>query len=258
MKRRLRAAWRLICIAVHVLHGVGVVLLRFPALSASARRERIGWWAAKLLHVAGVELEVGGSPRPGGVLLVANHVSWLDIAAIHALCPRARFVSKADVKRWPVLGRLVDAADTLYLERERRSDAMRVMHRIGEALIAGDAVAVFPEGTTGDGQALLPFHANLLQAAIATATPVQPIALRFSDASHVVSPAVAFVGDTTLLQSLWTVVSAEGLSVHVRFLSPMGSEHAERRALAARARHEIDLVLAQVNAAVPSTLACHE
>lgn len=254
---KLRAAGRLLRIALHVLHGVAVVLLRFPTLDSGARRQRIRWWAAKLLRVAGVALEGTGTPRPGGVLLLANHVSWLDIAAIHALCPRARFVSKADVKRWPVLNRLVDAADTLYLERERRRDAMRVMHHIGEALASGDAVAVFPEGTTGEGRSLLPFHANLLQAAIATATPVQPVALRFSDATQAVSPAVAFVGDTTLLQSLWRVVCARGLRVQVQFLPSLGSEHAERRALAARARGEIAAALGAPDNPAP-TLAAHE
>lgn len=241
--KQLRAAWRLLRIALHVLHGVAMVLLRLPSLDAAGRRERIRWWAAKLLRVTGVALDGAGTPRPGGTLLVANHVSWLDIVAIHALCPRARFVSKADVKAWPVLNRLVDAAGTLYLERERRRDAMRVMHHIGEALVAGDMVAVFPEGTTGAGHELLPFHANLLQAAIATGTPLQPLALRFSDAAHAVSPAVAFVGDTTLLQSLWWVVCAEGLRVRVRFLPPIGSEHADRRALAERLRGEIAAAL---------------
>ncbi len=239
MRYALRGAWRLLRIAVHVLHGVAVVLLRFPSLDAAGRHTRIRWWAAGLLRAAGVALDGSGTPRPGGTLLVANHVSWLDIVAIHALCPRARFVSKADVKAWPVLNRLVDAADTLYIERERRRDAMRVMHHIGEALVAGDMVAVFPEGTTGAGHELLPFHANLLQAAIATGTPLQPVALRFSDAAHAVSPAVAFVGDTTLLQSLWWVACAEGLRVRVAFLPPIGSEHADRRALAERVRGEI-------------------
>ena len=241
--RSWRGAWRLLRIALHVLHGVAVVLLRFPSLDAAARHARIRGWAAELLRVTGVALEAEGAPRPGGVLLVANHVSWLDIVAIHALCPRARFVSKADVKAWPVLNRLVDAADSLYLERERRRDAMRVMHHIGEALAAGDAVAVFPEGTTGTGHELLPFHANLLQAAIATGTPVQPVALRFSDAVHAVSPAVAYVGDTTLLQSLWWVVCAEGLRVRVRFLDLQSSAHADRRALAERLRTQIAAAL---------------
>jgi 1-acyl-sn-glycerol-3-phosphate acyltransferase len=243
--RRLRAAWRLVRIALHVLHGVAIVLLRFGTLDVAARRSRVRWWAAKMLRVAGVGHEVHGASRPGGVLLVANHVSWLDIVAIHAACPQARFVSKADVKAWPVLNRLVDAADSLYIERERRRDAMRVVHHMGEALAAGDTVAVFPEGTTGDGHALLPFHANLLQAAIATTTPVQPVALRFSDAVHAVSPAVAYVGDTTLLQSLWWVACAEGLRVRVDFLDAQTTAHADRRALAERLRGQIAAALGE-------------
>lgn len=247
--RRLRAVWRLLRIGVHLLHGVAVVVFRFGMLDVTGRRERIQRWATKLLRVAGVSLESSGRPRPGGVLLVINHISWLDIVVIHALCPQARFVSKADVKHWPVISRLVDAADTLYLERERRRDAMRVVHHMGEALVAGDVVAVFPEGTTGEGHELLPFHANLLQAAIATSTPVQAVALRFSDACDSVSPAVAYVGDTSLIQSLWWVACAEGLRAHVRFLPPQGSAHLERRALAALLREEIAQALAELPAA---------
>ncbi len=239
----MRGAWRLLRVALHVLHGVAIVLTRFDSLPLDARRERVRWWAAKMLRVAGVAHTATGTPQTGGVLLVINHVSWLDIVAIHAACPQARFVSKADVKRWPVLNRLVDAAGTLYLERERRRDAMRVVHHMGEALVAGDTVAVFPEGTTGAGHALLPFHANLLQAAIATATPVQAVALRFSDASDAVSAAVAYVGDTTLMQSLWWVACAEGLNVRVQFLDAQATQQADRRALAQHLREQIEVAL---------------
>jgi len=244
--RHLRAVWRLSQVGLHVLHGVAIVFWRFRVLDAVQRRQRIQWWSAKMLRVAGVSLECVGLPRPAGVLLVINHISWLDILVIHAVCPQARFVSKADVKHWPVLGRLVDAADTLYLERERRRDAMRVVHHMSEALAAADTVAVFPEGTTGEGRDLLPFHANLLQAAIATSTPVQAVALRFSDARHAISQAVAYVGDTSLLQSLWWIASAEGLRARAEFLIPQGSAHADRRALAARLREDIAQALAEL------------
>ncbi len=242
MTRRLRGAWRLLRVLLHVLHGVGIVLLRFP-LPEPVRLARVRWWAAKMLRVAGVRVEVTGAPREGGTLLAGNHVSWLDIVAIHAVAPQARFVSKADVRHWPLLNRLVDAAGTLYLERERRRDAMRVVHHMGEALAAGDMVAVFPEGTTGEGPAPLPFHANLLQAAIATATPVQPVALRFSDASDGFSKAVVYVGDTTLVQSLWRVACAQDLRVHLRFLEPLCSASAERRLLAEQLRGRIEAAL---------------
>ena len=110
---------------------------------------------------------------------------------------------------------------------------------MAEALRAGETVAVFPEGTTGEGPELLPFHANLLQAAIATATPIQPAVLRFADASHRFSTAVTFVGETTLLQSLWRVASARGLVVHVDLLLSQASAHADRRALAETLRSQM-------------------
>jgi 1-acyl-sn-glycerol-3-phosphate acyltransferase len=241
--RRLRAIWRLLRIAAHVLHGVAITLLRFPSYDTPRRHAKVAWWAAKMLRVAGCGVERVGAPAAGGVLLVANHISWLDIVAVHAVCPQARFVSKADVKHWPVLSRLVDAAGTLYLERERRRDAMRVVHHIGEALQAGDMVAVFPEGTTGTGTELLPFHANLLQAAISTGTPMQPVALRYADAQGAISAAVVYVGDTTLVESLWRVACAEGLRVRVRFLEPTPASGGERRELAAQLRECIGAAL---------------
>ena len=230
--RSLRAVWRLSRTVLHVLHGMLIVALRWPSLDAAARHRRIAWWAGKLLQVLGIRIDAQGSFRPGASLLVANHVSWLDILAVHAVCPQARFVSKADVKHWPLLGWLVASAGTLFIERERKRDALRVVHQMAEALRAGDTVAVFPEGTTGTGHALLPFHANLLQAAIATGTPVQPVALRYSEPGQAVSTAAGWVGETTLVQSLWRVASAQGLVVLVMALPPLASAHADRRALA--------------------------
>ena len=243
MLRSLRACWRLARVVVHVLHGLAIVWWRFGALDAAGRRERVMGWSRALLDHLGITLVVRGTPRPGAKLFVANHISWLDIVAINATAP-ARFVSKAEVRRWPVLHRLVSAADTLYLEREKRRDALRVVHQVAEALQAGDTVAVFPEGTTGTGHELLPFHANILQAAIATEIPVQPIALRYSDRSDAISAAVAYVGDTTLVRSLWWVACANELRVTVTLVEAQGTRHLDRRALAQRVRGLIEEALA--------------
>ena len=239
MTSRLRAAGRLLRCVLHGVHGVLIVLLRFGSMPVAERRLRVQWWATKTLRLMGITLRVEGAPVAGAVLLVANHISWLDIMAVHAVCPHARFVSKADVKSWPLMRHLVDAGDTLYLERERKRDALRVVHAMAEALSAGDTVAIFPEGTTSDGQALLPFHANLLQAAIATGTPVQPVAIRFSDSTHAVSRAVEFVGATTLAQSLWRVASGDELVVRVALLPPRETALVDRRALAEQLRGDI-------------------
>jgi len=219
----------------HVLHGMAV-MARFPQLDAAGRHERIRWWSAGLLRAVGMTLQVQGASRPGATLLVANHVSWIDIAAIHAAAPHARFVSKADVLRWPLLGWLIRGAGTLFIERERKRDAMRVVHAMAAALQAGDTLAVFPEGTTGAGPELLPFHANLLQAAVATGTPIQPVVLRYADRGAAFSDAVLFLGETTLLQSIWRVVCGRGLCVHIEILPSVGTRHADRRALAAHLR----------------------
>jgi 1-acyl-sn-glycerol-3-phosphate acyltransferase len=232
------ATWRFLRAVVHVLHGM-LVMRRFPALDAAVRHERIRWWSAGVLQAVGMRLVITGTPQPGATLVAANHVSWLDIAAIHAAIPHARFVSKADVLRWPLLGWLIRNAGTLFIARERKRDAVRVVHVMAEALAAGDTVAIFPEGTTGEGRALLPFHANLLQAAVATGTPVQPVVLRFADTQGDYSPAVVYIGDTSLLQSIWRVVSARGLCAHVELLPALGTRQADRRALADELRETI-------------------
>jgi len=137
--------WRLIRVAMHVLHGMAIVALRFGSLDTAQRQQRIGWWSRGLLRAIGVHLVVDGDFRAGANLLVANHVSWLDIAAVHAVCPRARFVSKSDVRHWPLLGWLIGAVGTLFIERERKRDALRVVHQVADALKSGQTVAVFPE-----------------------------------------------------------------------------------------------------------------
>lgn len=251
--RSLIALARLGRALLHLLHGVAVVALRFRALDAAGRHARIAWWSRGLLRAMGVELDARGTFRAGANLLVVNHVSWLDIAAVHAVCPRARFVSKADVRRWPLLGRLIAAVGTLFIERERKRDALRVVHQMADAMQRGDVVAVFPEGTTGDGRALLPFHANLLQAAIAAEVPVQPVALRYREGGLDWSPSVCWLGATTLLGSVWAIARARGIRVEVVALTARGSAHADRRALAQTLRRDIEQVLCAPSGATAAT-----
>lgn len=236
--------WRLARVFLHVLRALLIVGLRFPRLRPAERHAHVGAWSRRLLELLGVRLEAVGQGRPGAKLLIANHVSWLDIAAMHAVLPEARFVSKGDVKRWPVVGWLVTGVGTLFIERASKRDALRVVHRTAEALESGDTVAVFPEGTTGAGPELLPFHANLLQAAVATALPIQPVMLRWHEPGERFSSAARFIGDTTLTQSLWRIASARGLAVRVQVLPAVETAHADRRLLAEHLREQLAEALA--------------
>ncbi|MEP7057818.1 MAG: lysophospholipid acyltransferase family protein, partial [Caldimonas sp.] len=190
------------------------------------------------LRLLDVRLDVSGVLPPKPVLLVANHVSWLDIVVIHSI-EAVRFVSKADVQRWPVVGNLVAEAGTLFIERNNLRDTLRVMHDVAQMLREGASVALFPEGTTGGGRTLLPFHAGLMQAAVAARVPAQPVALRFSDRHASFSAAAAYMGATSLVASLWRIACADGLVAHVTLLPPLEAARQDRRALAAAARASI-------------------
>lgn len=237
-----RALWRLGAALWQAVSGALICALWFPFITPAQRMGHVGRWSARMLRALGIRLEARGTVHPGPVLIVANHVSWVDILAVNALHP-ARFVSKADVRHWPFIGYLVASGGTLFIERERKRDAMRVVHQIAAALRSGDIVAVFPEGTTSDGHDVLPFHANLLQAAIATEAPVQPVVLRYRDARSAVSQAASYVGDTSLAASLWSTVTADALVAEVIVENAQGTRHADRRALA---EHLRDLIVGRL------------
>ena len=240
------ACWRVWRVFTHLLWGLVHILLRFPSLSQERRDVRVQVWAANMLARLGVALDIVGTPPAiGPMLLVANHISWLDIVVLHA-ARHCRFVSKSDVKHWPLVGTLATGAGTLYIERESRRDAMRVVHHMGQALKDGDILAIFPEGTTGDGKALLPFHANLIQAAISAHAPVQPVALQFVDGrTGAPSQAMSYIGDESLLGSLWRTLCARQLRAVVRYGVPQLADGRDRRtwardlhaAIAAMQRH---------------------
>jgi 1-acyl-sn-glycerol-3-phosphate acyltransferase len=238
--RSLLAIGKLARVALHLLHGLLVVYVIFPKLTQPQRNKRIEVWAGALLAKLAIKLIVNGRPpKTGPMLLVSNHISWLDILVIHA-AGHCRFVSKADIKHWPVLGTLTTSAGTLYIERESRRDAMRVVHHMSEALVDGDIVAVFPEGTTGNGVDMLPFHANLLQAAIAVDAPIQPIALSFKDTvTGQISQAASFVGDETLLGSLWNTLKSCNLAAVATYGVPQWANGRDRRTWAADLSTEI-------------------
>ena len=235
----LRAIWRILAVVGMVLRGLWLAGVVMPRLAAAGRHAIVQRWSVRMLRCLGVEVRVAGSAHPGAVLMVANHVSWLDIPALHASAPQARFVSKSNIAHWPLLGRLARAGGTLFIERERKRDALRVVHEVADALRQANAVAVIPEGTTGTGVGVLPFHANLLQAAITTATVVQPIVLRYSEPGHPISIAAQYTGTTTLIESLVKVCRARGLVVDVRFLAAEPVGQIDRRALAEQLRERI-------------------
>ena len=225
--RQLLALWKILRGLWHVLMGIWTLLVKSPKWSPEQREMRVQAWALQLLALWGIHLRVLGQPVASGpALIVSNHISWLDILVIHA-ARYCRFVSKSDIRGWPLVGTLATGAGTLYIERSRRKDALRMVGDMAQAMKDGDVLAVFPEGTTSDGLSLLPFHANLIQSAIEAQAPVQPMSLQFVDAlTGELTLAPCYIGDDTLLASVWRTLTAPPIEAVVHF-GPL--QHADGR-----------------------------
>jgi 1-acyl-sn-glycerol-3-phosphate acyltransferase len=155
----------------------------------------------------------------------------LDIFALNSAIPM-RFVAKSEIRRWPFIGWLSAKTGTLFIERGRRSDTARVNRLIAEAMLEGDVVAVFPEGTTSDGTQILRFHSSLLQPALIADAVVQPVALRFTHGDGSLCTEAAFDGDKTLWQSLLQISALRKIAVQLHFLPLLSGDVPHRRALA--------------------------
>ncbi|MBX3662854.1 MAG: 1-acyl-sn-glycerol-3-phosphate acyltransferase [Burkholderiales bacterium] len=232
---------RLARTALHLLHGLWTVAAHFPFYSLPRRRAAVRGWSARLLRILGVQLHaVGDAPDGDGgpVMLVANHVSWLDIFVINAVLP-VRFVAKSEIRSWPAIGWLSAKTGTLFIERARRGDAARISREIADAMTRGDVVAVFPEGTTTDGSQVLRFHGALLQPALIAGASVHPVALRFERGDGSLCAEAAYDGDKSLLQSVLAIVAQPDLHARLWFLPALPPDAAHRRELAAAARQLI-------------------
>ena len=240
--------WRLGRVGVHLLYGCAQILLFFGRASRTQRQAIIGRWSRQLLHICGMRLTVlpqdMAVDSTCGRMLVANHISWLDIFAINAVVPM-RFVAKEDILGWPLIGWLVARADTVFIRRSCRASALAVADTVAQVLREGDRVAVFPEGTTTDGASIKPFKSSLFQAAVNAQATVQPLALRYPLPQGGRNPASAYYDDITLWQSLCAVLQQPQSQVEVHFLNPINTHGLNRQQVCQQAQMQIADFLAQ-------------
>ncbi len=221
-------------VAVHILVGSLTVLALFPRLDRPARTRRVKRWSMKLLAILNVEVVVKGDPEAAhraGALLVANHVSWMDIYVLFSVV-RTRFVSKAEVRGWPLIGRLAEAAGTLFLTREKKADAMRINLMMASHLREGDCLTFFPEGTTSDGSGLMPFFPSLFQPAVDAEAHVWPVRISYLTPDGERCRDAAYYGGMSLGESLLKIARLRAVRVEVSFLPPIPSKGLRRRELA--------------------------
>jgi 1-acyl-sn-glycerol-3-phosphate acyltransferase len=249
LRARLRLPLRLVRVLAHLLLGLGICALVFPWLGRERRLIRIRRWSQQLLRIFGVRAELAGAgdavSAMGAVsgLWVANHVSWIDIFVINALYP-SRFVAKSEVRRWPLVGPLCAWAGTIFIQRANPRDLRQTMAVMVAALRDGERVVVFPEGTSAAQGGLLPFRANLFEAAIEAGVPVQPVAIRYLDDAGRFHGAVEYIGTTSLIESMVAMLSGGPIHARLAILPAIDAGDADRRTLAQHAHRAVADALA--------------
>lgn len=237
--RSITPLWRSLRVAEHLCTGaaiaLGIAIGRYGGLRLGWVPHVVRWWHERLCRALGVQIEVSGEIAPNS-LLVANHVSWLDVPVMGSEA-RIDFLSKAEVRSWPLIGWMAGIVGTMFIARGAGQTGALVRH-MGEHVRRGRHLAIFPEGTTTDGSRLQRFHPRLLAAAQIDGVVVQPVALRYGTnaAPDSVAP---FIGSDALLPHLWRLARHPGLRVKIHFLPPLDGSALSRGDISEYCRHAI-------------------
>lgn len=227
-------------LVVHLLYGTLLAIV-YPHLNQTRQSRTLKNWSRQLLDILNIGIQIEGQQPArgeGGCLIVANHVSWLDIFVLNAIHP-SRFIAKSEVRAWPIIGWLCRRSGTIFIERAMRQSASAINQHVSLLLKQGACIGLFPEGTTTDGAQVGHFHSALIQPAIDAGIRLCPIALRYQNKEEDMEAAAAFTGDTTLAQSIWQILCCPQLNALVVFTPPLQTANENRRVLARTAQAAI-------------------
>ncbi|MCV4266781.1 lysophospholipid acyltransferase family protein [Pseudomonas capsici] len=242
MRSHARVARVLLVIAAGlIIAGAFAVLERLKVGSSMERRQRwTRWFMARLTNALPFRVTVSGVLPTQPMLWVSNHVSWTDIPLLGMLAPLS-FLSKAEVRTWPVAGWLALKAGTLFIRRGS-GDSRLIQRQMCSHLQHGTPLVIFPEGTTTDGRGLRTFHGRLLSSAIEAGVALQPVAIAYSR-DGMPDPIAPFIGDDDLLSHLRRLFANDRGEVHIHLLQPIPTAGQERAALAFQAQQAVQVAL---------------
>ena len=237
-------ALKLFRLALQFARGTCVVALRFPRLGPTQKQQAIQRWAQQVLAVLEIEVQTNTlPPQDFAGLVVSNHLSWLDVLVLQSLMPAA-FVAKNEVRRWPLVGYMAAACATIFVDRASARSAHAMVDRSAAAMAQGQAIVVFPEGTSSDGTGLGRFHPNIFESAIRAKAPVQLLTLKYLDRSTgAVDTAAHFTGDMTLLESLQRVMASSRIRAQVHIGECLSAQGHSRKTLAQQAHARMHTLL---------------
>jgi len=204
-----------------IVEAAIVSRLFFFLLSANWKKIYIQKWSNKVLESFGVTIDLVNPENlsiQGGFSLVSNHISWIDIQVLESII-HCRFISTSEVFSWPLIGKMAEAAGSLFIDLHNpRTGTKKIVDQMVPLLRVGEAICFFPEATSTDGAEILPFKANLFQSSILADTPVVPVAIRYLDKYNQVSSAPGFFGDMTLIECMKNIFEHAPLIAEVTVL----------------------------------------
>lgn len=243
MKALINLTWRLPLFVLHILSGLLQELGYFLVYGKNwhetlTGRDAIQVWMKRLASILGLKVSVSGTPTIyHNTLLVANHVSWLDIIALSSLRSIV-FMAKSDVKRWPVFGTLTAVSGTLFIDRGNKKALQGAINALSVPLRQGRTVAIFPEGTTTDGASVQPFFSGLFNAAISSESYLQPVAIcyRRNNQRDSIAP---YTLEDTFISHILTILKQDSTHVNLDFLPKIRTQPYSRNELATISREKI-------------------
>ena len=236
-----RGILRVLHLVAHIFKGLFISYTKLHGTQShdltDAQHQIIQNWLHRSAEIIGIDIQVHGDPAPSPAFIVANHISWLDILIISSVLP-VSFLSKAEIRNWPVIGTLAAKAGTLFIHRGSKNGAAEAIDLMQTKLKAGHSVASFPEAKTTHGTEVHIFHPRLFAAAIETETYVQPVALRYphENSTH---PHVPYVDEPNLIKHAFQIMCAKTTSAEVTLCAPISSEGKMRKQLSQSARKAI-------------------
>ena len=232
---------RFALVGILILIILAAIFLCFPFMS----KEHCGRWIRRIAGwipaALGMKLTVKGrvpdepaftsgvTPDGCGYMVCSNHISFVDIFVLDAVLP-CRFVAKKEIASWPVFGAIAKGVDTLFIDRSRKRAVLEIAELMAESIEQGRNVLFFPEGTTGQGEKLLPFYANLFQAAAQSQALILPVTIRYT-CRGAVSTIPSYAGKISLFTVLKRIVFTPDLGVEVTVLDPVDSKGKDRQQL---------------------------
>jgi len=235
----IRVIWRGGLLTFHL--SLGIFLTPFVTRQDEQGYWRVNhriasWWHGRVARILGIRITTSGSPPQSPAMVVANHISWLDVILLGHLLPTC-FLSKAEVRQWPLIGWLAMRAGTLFIRRGG-GEAGSVSETIGKHLQHEGMLTLFPEGTTTDGRRVRPFFSRLFAAAIETGSPVAPVAIRYL-ADGEPDPLAPYIGHQSLGENLLGLLRRRGSQAQILFTPAIPSRNMTRKDLGEQARGAI-------------------